>query len=70
MRIITHSADIRSSLDQIKMNSEPPYIAPARGPLLWEDGDTQVGEGTQVEPDWALAAQSQPECDVDQRANW
>ena len=73
MRIIafiTHSADIRQILKHIGVESEPPHIAPARGPPLWEDGDAQVGEGTQTEPDWDMAAQLAPEFDVDQRVNW
>jgi hypothetical protein len=59
MRIIafiTHSADIRCILDHIGMESQPPHIAPARGPPLWEDCGAQVGEGTQIETDWDLAA--------------
>ena len=42
MRIIafiTHSADIRQILEHIGVESEPPHIAPARGPPLWEDFD-------------------------------
>ena len=42
MRIIafiTHSADIRPILEHIGVESEPPHIAPARGPPLWEDFD-------------------------------
>ena len=42
MRIIafiTHSADIRQILDHIGAESEPPRIAPARGPPLWEGCD-------------------------------
>ena len=30
-------------------DSEPPHIAPARGPPLWEDCDAQVGEGAALE---------------------
>ena len=40
MRIIAfimHSADIRQILDHLGVASEPPNIAPARGPPLWED---------------------------------
>jgi hypothetical protein len=29
-----------------------------------------MGEGTQIEPDWDMAAQPTPEFDVDQRVNW
>ena len=73
MRIIafiTHSADIRQILDHIGVQSEPPVIAPARGPPLWEDFDAPVGEGTQVDADWDLAAQPAPNYELDQRINW
>ena len=65
MRIIafiTHSADIRQILEHIGVESEPPHIAPARGPPLWEDFDAQVGEGSQIEPDWDIAAQPAGTC--------
>jgi Putative transposase len=74
MRIIafiTQSADIRRILDHIGVESEPPKISPARGPPLWDEcGDAQQGEGTQVEPDWDLAAQPAPDYEMDQRINW
>ena len=73
MRIIafiTHSAEIRQLFDHIGVASEPPRISPARGPPLWEDGDAQMGEGVQVEPDWDLAAQPAPDFEVNQRVNW
>lgn len=59
---ITEGAQIRKILDHIGVDSEPPHIAPARGPPLWEDcGDAQMGEGVEVEPDWDLAAQPAPD---------
>ena len=73
MRIIafiTHSAEIRQILEHIGVASKPPHIAPARGLPLWEDFDAQVGEGSQIEPDWDIAAQPAPDFDVDQRVNW
>jgi hypothetical protein len=73
MRIIafiTHSADIRQILEHIGANSEPPRIAPARGPPLWEDCDAWAGEGSQIGQDWDLAAQPAPDYEVDQRINW
>jgi len=77
MRIIafiTHSADIRKILDHIGVDSEPPHIAPARGPPLWDDGDAQIDDGAQIEPDWGSdwdgAAQPAPDFEVDQRINW
>jgi len=70
LAFITHSADIRHILDHIGVDSEPPHITPARGPPLWEDCDAQAGEGTQIGPDWDLAAQPAPDYEVDQRVNW
>jgi hypothetical protein len=45
---ITHSAASRQILDHIGVESEPPNIAPARGPPLWEDCDAQMVEGKQL----------------------
>ena len=73
MRIIafiTHSADIRQILEHTGVEPEPAHISPARGPPLWDDCDAQVGEGTQIEPDWDLASQPSPDFEVDQRVNW
>ena len=67
---ITHSADIRHMLEHIGVPAEPPCISPPRGSPLWEDWDAQMGEGTQVEPDWDLAGQPAPDYEVDQRVNW
>ena len=71
---ITHSADIRQILEHIGVDSEPPRIAPARGPPLWDDCDAQTDDGVHIEPDWATdwdgAAQPAPDYEVDQRVNW
>jgi hypothetical protein len=68
---IAHSADIRQILGHIGVESEPQKISLARGAPLWDDfGDAQVGEGTKIDPDWDLAAQPAPDCEVDQRINW
>ena len=73
MRIIafiTHSADSRQILEHIWVDSEPPHIAPARGPPLWDNSDAQVGESAQIEPDWDVVEQPEPDFEVDQRVNW
>jgi hypothetical protein len=49
------------------VQSEPPNIPPARGPLLWEDCGAQVSEDIESEPDWDMAAQPLPDYEVDQR---
>ena len=67
---ITHSADIRNVLDHIGADSEPPRIAPAREPPLWDDCGGAPGEGMQIGPDWDLVAQPSSDYEVDQRINW
>jgi len=67
---ITEGMQIRRILDHIGVDSEPPHIAPARGPPLWDDCDAHVGEGVAGEPDWDLAAQAAPDYEVDQRISW
>jgi len=67
----TVGMQIRSILDHIGIDSEPPRLSPARGPPLWEQcGDAQMVDGAQIEPDWDLAAQPAPDYEVDQRINW
>ena len=67
---ITDGAQIRKILEHIGVESEPPRIAPARGPPLWEDCDAQMGEGVEIEPDWDLEAQPARDFDSGQRINW
>ena len=67
---VTEGTQIRRILDHIGVDSEPPHIAPARGPPLWDDCDAQTDEGVHIEPDWDLAAQPAPDYEVDQRINW
>ncbi len=67
---ITEGTQTGKILEHIGVDSEPPRIAPARGPPLWQDCDAQMGEGVQIEPDWDLAAQLAPDFDADQRVNW
>ena len=67
---ITEGTQIRKILDHIGVDSKPPHIAPARGPPLWGEGDAQMGEGVEMEPEWDLAAQPAPAYEVDQRLSW
>jgi hypothetical protein len=67
---ITHSVDIHLILDHIGVESEPPYVSPARGPPLGDDCDAQKDDRGQAEPDWELAAQPALDYEVDQRVNW
>jgi hypothetical protein len=68
---ITEGTQIRKILDHIGVDSEPPHIAPARGPPLWGDCDAQTDDGAQIEPaDWDLAAQPATDYEIDQRVSW
>jgi hypothetical protein len=68
---ITHRADILQILDHIGVESDPPHIAPARGPPLWEGCDAQVDDGVQMSSRIGIwAAQPAPDYEVDQRINW
>ena len=73
MRIIafiTHSADIRHILEHIGAETKPPRITPARGPTLWDDGDTQAGEAAEPAPGWDESSQTVPDFEVYQRVSW
>ena len=70
MRIIAFINDagtVKKILDHIGESTQPPRIAPARGPPLWE-----AAAAEQVENDhrWGSAAQSAPESEFDQRVAW
>jgi hypothetical protein len=62
---ITEGAQIRKILEHIGVDSQPPRIAPARGPPMWEDCDAQTHDAVQIESDWGtgwdLAAQATPD---------
>ena len=54
----------------IGAETEPPQIAPARGPPLWDGCDVPMDDGVDVEPHWDDTAQPAPDFDIDQRINW
>ena len=70
MRIIAFidEADtVKKILEHIGESSQPPRIAPARGPPPWEAaGAEQAGN----DPPWDASAQPAPEIDFDQRIAW
>ncbi len=71
MRIIAFidEADtVKKILEHIGESTQPPRIAPARGPPLWEvaAGAEPVGN----EPQWDVSAQPGPEIEFDQRSAW
>jgi len=67
---IAEGAEVRKILNHIGVDSEPPSIALARGPPLWDDCDAQAGEAVDAVPDWDVATQAAPDYEVDQRINW
>lgn len=71
MRIIAFIDDastVRKILDYIGESTQPPKIAPARGPPLWE---TAIASGQACnDPQWDVAAQPVPEFEFDQRIAW
>ena len=67
---ITDGAEVRKILEYIGADSQAPRITPARGPPLWDECDAPMGEGLDAEPDWDLAAQPEPDYQVDQCVSW
>jgi len=71
MRIIAfinEAGDVRKILDHIGESSQPPRIAPARGPPLWELAEASAQAGN--DPVWDMSAQPAPEIEFDQRVAW
>ena len=70
MRIIAfinEASDVRKILDHIGESVQPPRIAPARGPPLWELAESSAQAGN--DPKWD-AAEPAPEIEFDQRVAW
>jgi hypothetical protein len=66
MRIVafvTAAAPVQRILAHIGEHTEPPPIAPARGPPGWDDDLGPM-------PDWDLLAQPEPDIEFDQRVSW
>jgi hypothetical protein len=71
MRIIAFINDagtVKKILDHIGESTQPPRIAPARGPPLWEAA--AAVEQAENDPQWDSSAQSAPEIEFDQRIAW
>lgn len=71
MRIIAFITDVgtvREILDHIGESTQPPRIAPARGPPLWEAA--MASEHVGNDPEWDMSAQPVPEFEFDQRIAW
>ena len=71
MRIIAFVNDLTAVgkiLDHIGESTQPPRIAPARGPPLWEAAAAAEQAGN--DPQWDSSAQRAPEIAFDQRIAW
>jgi len=70
MRIIAfinEAPTVKKILEHIGESSQPPRIAPARGPPLWEAAAAEQAEN---DPQWDQAAQPAPDFEFDQRIAW
>ena len=71
MRIIAFINDVgtvKKILDHIGESTQPPRIAPARGPPLWDAA--LASEQAENDPQWDSSAQHTPEVEFDQRIAW
>ena len=70
MRIIAfinEASDVRKILEHIGESSQPPRVAPARGPPLWELAEGFVQAGNYHE--WVIV-EPEPEIEFDQSVAW
>ena len=70
MRIIAfinEAGDVRKILEHIGESAQPPRIAPARGPPLWELAEASAQAGN--DPEWDTAEPA-PEIEFDQSVAW
>ena len=71
MRIIAFINDagtVKKILDHIGESTQPPRIAAACGPPLWEAA-ADAGQARN-DPQWDSSAQPEPEIEFDQRIAW
>ena len=62
--LVNDPASVSKIVDHIGESTQPPRIALARGPALWEMA--MAGEQTRHDPQWDSSAQSAPEIEFDQ----
>ena len=71
---ITEGVQIRRVLEHRGVATQPPRIAPARGPLVRDGYDAQdadgEGQGGPINPYWEDAAQLASDDALDQRTEW
>jgi hypothetical protein len=63
-----HRTAVGKVLDHIGESTQPPRIAPARGPPLWEAAAAAEQAGNDLQ--WDSSAQPAPEIEFDQRIAW
>ena len=71
MRIIafiTDTGTVRKILGHLGESTQPPTIAPARGPPLWEAA--MASELADKNTEWDSSAQPVPEFEFDQSISW
>ncbi len=61
---VTEAPSVRAILEHIGEPTRSPAISPARGPPAWEDSPLQV------DPQYDLLAQPEPDDEFDQRIQW
>ena len=64
---IDDAGTVKKILDHIGKSTQPPRIAPARGPPLWEAAAAQQAGNY---PQWDLSAHPASEIEFDQRIAW
>ena len=68
MPVSNDAGTVKKILDHIGESTQPPRIAPARGPPLWEAA--AAAEQAENDPQWDSSAQHTPEIEFDQRIAW
>jgi len=64
---VDEAGTVKKILDHIGESTQPPKIASARGPPLWEAAGANAAGN---EPQWNSSAQPAPEIEFDQRIVW
>ncbi len=65
---ISEADTVSKILNHFSESNQPPRIAPAREPPLWEAAAAAEPAGN--EPQWNSSAQPAPEIEFDQRIAW
>ena len=66
--LINDARTVKKILDHIGESTQPPRVAPARGPPLWEAA--AAAEQANNDPQWDWSAHCAPESAFDQRSAW